>query len=632
MNKIISVIIPVYNKASFLEQCINSLIDLKMDKNDIEAIFVDDCSTDNSVDIIKGYAKDYDFIQLIQLPHNTGSPSEPRNVGIEKAQGQYITLLDADDWLDSEGFPQVMEKVSKDDADLGLGQCFKHTSKSVKYHAKFTSYKEASHLKPQDIEKIYRAMGPPGKIFKRQLVHDNQIKFEHMKYGEDKLFFIELYSKVNNITMSVTPMYHVNRYDANESLIQQTSVLDKAYLNLDVLKRVCDMNISPSLEKMIMARVVEMDFFARLLRTQSFLKSMNKPLYYDLFNQMEETLNAHGYYISELVTDPIFATMYDLYQQDDKDGLISFIYDVINSNWNYLIEDHVIYKSYENQSDKINPLPIACYPVYNGVQVVEGHKYDVIDVMKPDDVSVHGVKLLEIGNVANERQLDFDYRDGKIYISHQQVTQLDDVSVNISVEYSEGEHSLVYASYPSFNNSYKMKRQSFKLELVPQKDDGKKKSYQQVSINDKYYTSINGPMMTIKKIKVYKDLKFKEMITSLEPGRRIDASSIEYTSNGTPRLVLEDGNIVTANKDFIGLIELENKDKYITETPDEVKIIKACKLYNSRDFKENVIKSLKVGDTLKIKKIIYTQNSTPRLVTLDGAFVTSNKKFVEVIR
>ena len=87
-----------------LEKCIESLIDLKMDKNNIEAIFVDDCSTDESVNIIKHYEKDYDFIKLIQLPENTGSPSEPRNIGMREAQGKYITLLDADDWLDKEGF------------------------------------------------------------------------------------------------------------------------------------------------------------------------------------------------------------------------------------------------------------------------------------------------------------------------------------------------------------------------------------------------------------------------------------------------------------------------------------------------------------------------------------------------
>ena len=55
-----------------------------MDKNNIEAIFVDDCSTDESVNIIKHYEKDYDFIKLIQLPENTGSPSEPRNIGMRE--------------------------------------------------------------------------------------------------------------------------------------------------------------------------------------------------------------------------------------------------------------------------------------------------------------------------------------------------------------------------------------------------------------------------------------------------------------------------------------------------------------------------------------------------------------------
>ncbi|MGJ0123653.1 glycosyltransferase family 2 protein [Staphylococcus hominis] len=74
-----------------------SLIDLKIDKSTIEAIFVDDCSTDQSVDIIKAYEKEYDLIKLIQLPENTGSPSEPRNIGMREAQGKYITLLDADD-------------------------------------------------------------------------------------------------------------------------------------------------------------------------------------------------------------------------------------------------------------------------------------------------------------------------------------------------------------------------------------------------------------------------------------------------------------------------------------------------------------------------------------------------------
>ena len=100
-----------------------------MDKNNIEAIFVDDCSTDESVNIIKHYEKDYDFIKLIQLPENTGSPSEPRNIGMREAQGKYITLLDADDWLDKE-VPQVIEKVNADDADLGYGQSYKHKAKT----------------------------------------------------------------------------------------------------------------------------------------------------------------------------------------------------------------------------------------------------------------------------------------------------------------------------------------------------------------------------------------------------------------------------------------------------------------------------------------------------------------------
>ena len=67
-------------------------------------------------------------------------------------------------------------------------------------------------------------------------------------------------------------------------------------------------------------------------------------------------------------------------------------------------------------------------------------------------------------------------------------------------------------------------------------------------------------------------LAFKEKVASLEAGSRITPKEIQNSSNGTPRLVLEDGNFVTANKDFITLIKTKDSEKYITETPNEVKI------------------------------------------------------------
>ncbi|WP_442879595.1 glycosyltransferase family 2 protein, partial [Bacillus sp. 5001] len=100
MSKLISIVVPVYNKEPFIERCVQSLVDLEMDHSLIEAIFVDDVSSDRSYEILQYYDDKYDFIKCIQLEQNSGSPAEPRNVGIEVANGEYIALLDADDWLD----------------------------------------------------------------------------------------------------------------------------------------------------------------------------------------------------------------------------------------------------------------------------------------------------------------------------------------------------------------------------------------------------------------------------------------------------------------------------------------------------------------------------------------------------
>ncbi|RIO92871.1 glycosyltransferase family 2 protein [Staphylococcus haemolyticus] len=631
MAKVVSIIVSVYNKEHFLKKCRESLIDLKIDKSTIEAIFVDDCSTDQSVDIIKAYEKEYDFIKLIQLPENTGSPSEPRNIGMREAQGKYITLLDADDWLDKDGFPQVIEKVNADDADFGLGQSYKHTSKNVAYHSFFTSYKDASHLKPQDISKLFRAVGPPGKVFKRSLVMENHIEFEHMKYGEDKLFFFQLFSKVENITMSTKPMYHVNRYDENKSLVQQTSMLDKASLNLAILDRTCRMDMPTQLKHMALSRMVEVDFISRFLRTKTFIKSIDKQAFYAVFDKVEQTLNAHGIDINTLITNPVFKQIYTLYHHADESVLIQFTKDVVYNQWRYIIQDGMVFRDFVHPYDMIQPTAVDCYPVYEGTQMVEDKKYEVIHVMKPDDISISSVSMVEINNAFNEYEVTYQFNDNRLYIAHDEFKKLDsNIDVNFNVKYGESGQSLVYASYPSFNDVYKMKRQSFKVEFIHKENENQ--AQQSTDIARKYFTKVMNPMMTLKKIKVYKDLSFNEQIDSLEAGARVEVSDVRYTSNGTPRLILKDDSVITANKDFITLINTAGLEQYITKVPETVKIIKACKLYDSRNFKDNVVGKLKKDDVLTIKDIIYTKNATPRLVTQEGLFLTANKDFIEIIK
>lgn len=91
----LSVIIPNYNKGHYLGQCIESV--LGQTYTDIEVIIIDDCSTDRSPQLILQYAQQDDRIKPILLQKNVGV-SAARNIGITHAQGEYITMLDSDDF------------------------------------------------------------------------------------------------------------------------------------------------------------------------------------------------------------------------------------------------------------------------------------------------------------------------------------------------------------------------------------------------------------------------------------------------------------------------------------------------------------------------------------------------------
>lgn len=95
----ISIIVPVYNAENTIERCAKSLMEQTM--QDIEIIFVDDCSTDDSLARIRQLTKDDDRCKVLHNEHNMGCTSS-RRVGLQKATGDYVIACDADDWVESD--------------------------------------------------------------------------------------------------------------------------------------------------------------------------------------------------------------------------------------------------------------------------------------------------------------------------------------------------------------------------------------------------------------------------------------------------------------------------------------------------------------------------------------------------
>ena len=97
-NPLVSIVTPCYNADKFISEAIESV--LAQTYQNWEMLICDDCSTDKSVEIIKSYAEKDSRIKLFITEHNTGTPAEPRNIGIDNAKGYCVAFLDADDqWL-----------------------------------------------------------------------------------------------------------------------------------------------------------------------------------------------------------------------------------------------------------------------------------------------------------------------------------------------------------------------------------------------------------------------------------------------------------------------------------------------------------------------------------------------------
>lgn len=190
----ISVIIPCYNVEDFVARCLDSL--LKQTLSDIEIICVDDKSTDNTLKILKQYAKQDKRIKVIVHKENSGV-SVARNNGIDAAGSDYLCVVDPDDYVDADFYEKLYNKITSTNADVAHGSVI---ATNLVTNASWTV--------------VYK----PGKkyifahwtgLYRRKFLKENNIRYNpELKYSEDTLFITEVVLKTRKIEYVKDAYYH----------------------------------------------------------------------------------------------------------------------------------------------------------------------------------------------------------------------------------------------------------------------------------------------------------------------------------------------------------------------------------------------------------------------------------------
>lgn len=180
----ISVIIPIFNSAEHLSKCLESLCG--QDLREIEIICVNDCSTDDSLAILQKFAGEDSRIKIINLKENKGA-AFARNIGVEKAVGEYLGFVDSDDFIDQNFYKKLFSKAQETNADAVKGniRIYCPTKKSITSDT-WIDINESVKSHPANFYFTFTSA-----IYKTAFIKENSIKFlEGLIHFEDPYFTI----------------------------------------------------------------------------------------------------------------------------------------------------------------------------------------------------------------------------------------------------------------------------------------------------------------------------------------------------------------------------------------------------------------------------------------------------------
>ena len=209
-----SIVIPVYNVAPYLRECVDSV--LAQNSTDYEIILVDDGSTDNSPAICDEYAEKYSQIKVIHKAN--GGLSDARNFGTKEAQGDYLMFLDSDDfWNGKNILFEIYNIIKENNPDLIIHELssFYDLEKIIPRKFKNEGIQKFSLDFKNDLKElvnndIYYATAC-NKIIKTSIIKENNIEFSKGKLHEDVAWCADIIPYVSSYSLYKKPFYYYRK-------------------------------------------------------------------------------------------------------------------------------------------------------------------------------------------------------------------------------------------------------------------------------------------------------------------------------------------------------------------------------------------------------------------------------------
>lgn len=276
----------IFNVEKYIERSFKSILNQTMDLDDIEVIMVDDCSTDNTKNIIKEYSEKYPNFKAVFHEKNSGGCAMPRNSGLKVASGKYVMFLDPDDEYAPDMCETLYNKIEEKQVDLV----------KCNHELRFNNISRLNYQFDKNIDEIElecetsvpsNSVSVCNAIHNREFLIKNNITFPNYKNGEDIVFSTNEF--LNTAKIIYINNYHGYKYYTNpeisHSMKPTTDNLDAILAGYCTTKELIEKNNRQDIFIPFFSEVT-FSFFLRLINYDG-----DKKYYLKKFYAFEKSMN-----------------------------------------------------------------------------------------------------------------------------------------------------------------------------------------------------------------------------------------------------------------------------------------------------------------------------------------------------